>query len=195
MISVFGFSSSPEIDLTSQNVGFLDQRLALDWVQRNIHAFGGDPKKVGIVGESAGASSVDRLVTSPPHPVPFRGAISESGQASVGVNPAGTSGNVTAWNELVKAVNCSTSESQLACVRAVDPFVIQGLINGTTVYNFLPVTDNITQLATPINRSLHQSVPIMIGTNGQEGRILIIEDVETTNVTSFLVSHKSSSLL
>lgn len=53
-ISVFGFSGSPEIPLTSRNVGFFDQRLALHWVQENIAAFGGDPGKVTIFGESSG---------------------------------------------------------------------------------------------------------------------------------------------
>lgn len=105
------------------------------------------------------------------------------------MNPVGTSGNVTAWNTLVKALKCESSKSELACVRAADPFVIQGIINSTT-YNFLPVTDDVTQLATPINRTLHQSVPIMIGSNGQEGRSLLIQDAATANnLTEFLLSN------
>lgn len=52
--SVFGFSGSSEIPLTFRNVGFYDQRLALQWVQDNTPAFGGDPAKVTIFGESAG---------------------------------------------------------------------------------------------------------------------------------------------
>lgn len=47
---VFGFPSSPELPLTGHNLGFLDQRLGLDWVQRNIAAFGGSPEKVTIFG-------------------------------------------------------------------------------------------------------------------------------------------------
>lgn len=46
--NVFGFPSSPELNLTGHNLGFLDQRFALDWVQNNIQAFGGDPEKVTI---------------------------------------------------------------------------------------------------------------------------------------------------
>lgn len=47
---MFGFPSSPELPLTGHNLGFLDQRLGLDWVQRNIAAFGGSPDKVTIFG-------------------------------------------------------------------------------------------------------------------------------------------------
>ncbi|KAG6107169.1 hypothetical protein E4U31_000296 [Claviceps sp. LM219 group G6] len=48
------------------SLSLLDQRLALDWVQRNIAAFGGNPRRITIFGESAGAGGVDMLVTSPP---------------------------------------------------------------------------------------------------------------------------------
>ena len=60
---VFGFSGSPEISLNSRNVGFLDQRFALQWVQDNIAAFGGNPAKVTIFGESSGLSTLQ--VSSP----------------------------------------------------------------------------------------------------------------------------------
>jgi carboxylesterase type B len=57
-LGAFGFLSSADVRENGQaNVGLLDQRSALNWVQRNIRAFGGDPAKVTIIGGSAGGSS------------------------------------------------------------------------------------------------------------------------------------------
>ena len=184
VLAVFGFPNSPEIPVAEQNVGLMDQRLALDWVQRNIAAFGGDPAKVTLVGESAGAASVDRLVTSPPTPLQFRGAIAQSGQASV--SPFGSSGNVTAWNTLSKALGCSEAPSQLECLRTVDALEIQKVLNSSACMSFHPVNDNITQLTLPINRSLHQTVPYMIGTTGQEGRVILAPFANSSDLAATL---------
>jgi carboxylesterase type B len=61
----------------SWNAGILDQRAALDWVQQNIHYFGGDPSKITIVGGSAGAASVtlQMVLKGGEENPPFRAAI------------------------------------------------------------------------------------------------------------------------
>ncbi|KAJ8920363.1 hypothetical protein NQ315_005227, partial [Exocentrus adspersus] len=77
-VGPFGFFSTGD-DAIPGNAGLKDQSLALQWVQDNIEAFGGDPKKVTIFGESAGAASVGYQILSPLSAGLFRGAIAESG--------------------------------------------------------------------------------------------------------------------
>ena len=83
-VGQLGFLAHPELSAenpnhVSGNYGILDQIAALKWIQKNIAAFGGDPSKVTIFGESAGGISVSMLCASPLAKGLFHGAISESG--------------------------------------------------------------------------------------------------------------------
>ena len=83
-VGQLGFMSHPELskenpDHVSGNYGLLDMIAGLQWVQKNIAAFGGDPKKVTIFGESAGGIAVSMLCASPLAKGLFHGAISQSG--------------------------------------------------------------------------------------------------------------------
>ena len=83
-LGVFGFLAHPELSAesphqVSSNYGLLDMIAGLQWVQKNISTFGGDPKQVTIMGESAGAGAVSILCASPLTKGLFRGAIAESG--------------------------------------------------------------------------------------------------------------------
>jgi para-nitrobenzyl esterase len=83
-LGVFGFLAHPDLTRESShhasgNYGLLDQYAALRWVRRNIAAFGGDPDRVTIAGESAGSISVSAQMVSPLSKNLFAGAIGESG--------------------------------------------------------------------------------------------------------------------
>ena len=93
---------------------FLDQRLALGWVRRNIAAFEKYyPEKVTIFGQNAGELSEDALITSPPNPLTFRAATLQSTQSSVTLSAANST---QSWELLLTLeVCCSGPGGVLEC--------------------------------------------------------------------------------
>ncbi|KEY68085.1 hypothetical protein S7711_05498 [Stachybotrys chartarum IBT 7711] len=189
-INLFGFPGSPELAIGAKNLGFLDQRLALDWVRRNIAVFGGDPDRITLFGESAGATSIDALLTAPPNPLPFQAAILQSSQSSVMLSTH--NGSINAWLRLVEHFDCACDDA-LNCMRAVPA---RELVEAAGILDlaFEPESDGgITYADNLRERRLNSDeapevfarVPVLVGTNSGEGRFanlrnLTIDDVLAT---------------
>ncbi|KAK1657237.1 Alpha/Beta hydrolase protein [Colletotrichum godetiae] len=132
-LSAFGFLGGSELVAAgAANLGFRDQRLALHW---NIAAFGGDPTKVTIFGNSAGAGSVGAqlLAYNGRDDGLFRGAISQSG-APAGFSPFSPFLDVAKWDEVYENITadtgCNTTDT-LDCLRNVPIDVLNAVINST----------------------------------------------------------------
>ena len=184
--NVFGFPGAPHLPQAEKNLGFLDQRLALDWVQRNVHAFGGDRDKVTIFGQSAGAASVDSLILTTPHTPPFRAAIEESGSAALFSGIQRYKGP-QAWDSLVSLLNCTRASDIFDCVRSAPQKAITSLIEHHQL-NFLPVDDNVTLPSHPeaARRSGNfAKVPVLTGTTANDGSFFVLGQ---SNTTRFLMN-------
>ena len=112
----FHYISYPLILQVSGNMGLKDQVQALKWVQQNIKTFGGDPAKVTIFGESAGAMSSHMLTLSPLSKGLFRGAILQSGSAMA---PYMVKTGSDESKRLVQGLGCESKEEKkvLECLQ------------------------------------------------------------------------------
>jgi carboxylesterase type B len=179
-VNVFGFPGPvPGLPKDEQNLGFLDQKLALQWVQDNIAKFGGDKDKVTIFGESAGARSVDFQILSsgPPQKPMFRGAIMQSGSASLstGSSPGAKSsgGGVPQFLMLGRAAGCTVPETAFDCMRKVPVDRIKRAMVDNK-FSFGATWDGGRTVALDAEKARAEkkvaNVPLMIGTNANEAK-------------------------
>ncbi|KIY48520.1 alpha/beta-hydrolase, partial [Fistulina hepatica ATCC 64428] len=133
----WGFMNSDEVvDAGQTNMGLRDQRLALHWIQENVDAFGGDPSKVTIWGQSAGSESVGYQLNAyngrDDHL--FRAAIMQSGPA-IPHNPLNTSDSYQSmYDSIVELAGCAGTTDALDCLRTT-PFTVLNSILNTTEFD------------------------------------------------------------
>ena len=169
-----GFFADPALSAedptqpSSGNYGFEDQRAALEWVQSNIVAFGGDAGNVALFGESAGAASSSLHMLSPLAMGLFHRAILESGAYEDTLIPVAASQAQSV--SLIAAAGCAAEPNQVACLRSKSAVEVLNAEPGDASWG--PVVDgwNIPDCASaPIDAGCIASpVPVALGTNLNE---------------------------
>ncbi len=155
----------------SGNWGILDQQAALRWVRDNAAAFGGDPSRVLVFGESAGAQNTMIHLVAPGSKGLFSAALVESG----GFYRTTLAEAVSQQQAVVTGVGCDTAADVLACLRSVSvealvrvPSAIGPLERGM---HYGPNIDGVVvpgQVMDLLNQGRHNAVPFLIGTNSEE---------------------------
>jgi acetylcholinesterase/cholinesterase len=188
-LGVVGFLASPS---QKGNYGLLDQRMALQWTRDNIRGFGGNPDKITIAGQSAGAMSVAAHMTSPNSKGMFAGAIMESNPLAL---PFHSRASAKANAKTVFAyVGCA--EDDVACMRAkpIDQLLeaqenaIKLNLNNLLI-NFLPFAPMVETVAENPNTELPEqpftalakgawttpTAPLLAGSLYDEGQLFVYE--------------------
>jgi para-nitrobenzyl esterase len=184
-LGILGFFSHPELSAESENhvsgnYGLLDQIFALQWVQRNIAAFGGDSSNVTLFGLSAGGQSVNLLAASPLAKGLFHKAISMSGGAFM---PTSTVKNRDCILTLESAEASglefanSLGAKSIADLRSIDPQRFVGELDMSgglpLVVDGYVIIDDLYKLYESGN---YNDIPVLLGNTSGEGTMFVLND-------------------
>ncbi|KAK0646650.1 Alpha/Beta hydrolase protein [Cercophora newfieldiana] len=177
--------------VTNGNFGLADQITALDWVRANIQAFGGDPNRITIFGQSAGAASTRALIASPKAAGKFSGAILLSNLG--GINYGTTYSDYytideqlsAAGHAILNATDCALAPSQVECLRALPLSTL--LSAGTARYLVVDGT-YLTSPSLPLSGP-PLPISLMMGLARDDGAAMIrFPAPDTTNATTYLAT-------
>ena len=168
---VFGYFSHPDLTAASDykgsgNYGFLDQVAAIQWVKENIEAFGGDPARITIVGESAGSFSVSLLMCSPLSKNLIAGAMLSSGAEVLPNEPASQADADAAGAEMLQKAGIAS----LADAMAIDADSLQKILPPRGMSRVVIDGYFMTESADAVFEKGEQAqVPLLAGWNSLEG--------------------------
>ena len=189
------------------NAGMMDQRLALEWVQRNIGYFGGSVHNVTIFGESAGATSVGLHLLSSLSRGLFNRAILQSGAPQIDWATYSAEEGRRRSRRLAGVLGCDLQQSDtelVMCLRKVNPEVILAnefsVVSGIVQFPFVPVIDGFFLTETPVEylrSGRFKKTPLLLGSNAQEGTwFLVYENADLFNLhTESLLSEENMELV
>ncbi|KAK5444400.1 hypothetical protein LTS15_010515 [Exophiala xenobiotica] len=181
-INVFGFPGIPA-GSQCQNVGLQDQRMAVEWVRDNISRFGGDPKRIILWGQSAGAVAIDYYAYTYTSDPIVAGFIQESGTTSA-IPALNASSSASIWYNVTTRIGCGNASSDpsavLSCMRKVNYTNILNALHGQ---NFYPTIDGRLVLNSSAYTALSRAgkyiqVPLLVGNNDNEAAIFRVEFVQ-----------------
>ena len=179
-LGVFGFFAHPALTResahhASSNYALLDQIAALQWVKKNMAAFGGDPGCVTIFGESAGSWAVNSLMASPLAKGLFHRAIGESGGSFAPMKTLAAAEK--SGEQLAAALGARKNKDQetLKTLRAMSP---EELLKAADAPVVRPIVDGWVlpqDVATIFAQGKQNDVPLIAGSNSDEGTTLAPE--------------------